>query len=295
MKVTRYFAAIVVATIAAFAAISMNAQETTSTKRILVDRSAEEVMQARKDVNDASIMDIQDRYADEARVFDGNVTTVGGGSIRAVVQDKADQGISLGAVVGGESFAGKLSPLAGVTGAYQFRRIRLGLEGYASIGYPDELSDDQSKFLELNAVGSLAVEVGRSKDLKHSFLLGGYGCFKYGKNTKYVDLGNNGYVWEKPNTFNVGGGGSFTYIYSPKWSATYHVFEMRAGVNHKLHTEGTVEQTAFAFGGKKAYFQASLTYKLMFGVGKRHSKAYNVSLKSRGYTESQIKSMANMK
>lgn len=282
-----------VALVAAFFAASV--EPAAAQRKMLGDRSAEAVEAARKDVNDASIMDIKDRYADVAYVFDGNVTTVGGGAIKDIAQDKADQGISLGAVVGGETFAGKFSPLAGISGAYQFRRIRLGLEGYVSVGHPDELSDDQSKFVEYNGVGSVAVEVFRSKSLEHSFLIGGYACFKAGKNSKYVDLGNGGYVWQKENAFNIGGGGSIGYIYSPEWSSISHMVELRVGANHKLHTEGNVEKTSFAFGGKKAYFQASISYKLMFGLGKRHAKAYNTSLKNKGYSEKQMRSMGGLK
>jgi hypothetical protein len=281
-----------VALVAAFFAASINPA---SAQRMLGDRSAQAVEEARKDINDASILDIKDRYADIAVAFDGNVTTAGGGAIKVVAQDKADQGISLGAVVGGETFAGKFSPLGGVAGSYQFRRIRLGLEGYVSVGYPDELSDDQSKFVEFNGVGSVAVEVFRSKSLEHSFLVGAYGAFKAGKNSKYVDLGNGGYVWQKENAFNIGAGGSIGYIYSPKWSSIYHMVELRVGANHKLHTEGDVEKTSFAFGGNKAYFQASVSYKLMLGLGKRHSKAYNDALKNRGYSEQQMRSIGGLK
>ena len=284
IKAIMAVAALFVATI-----VSVNAQE----KTILVDRAAEQIMQERQAVNDASINDIRDRYADRALIFDGNV--VGAGVNKGVVEDKADQGISFGPVVGGEMFAGKFSPIGGLSGAYQFRRIRLGLEGYVSIGHPDELSDDQSKFIEWNGVGSVAIEVYRSKSLEHSFLVGAYGSFKAGKNAKYVDLGNGGYVNENQNAFNIGGGGSLTWIYSREWSSISHVIELRAGANHKLHTDGSVEETKFDFGGKKAYFQASISYKLMFGLGSRHRKHYNTSLQNRGYSKSQIERMANMK
>ena len=262
-------------------------------KVILIDRSAEAVEADRKDINDASILDIKDRYADVAQAFDGNV--VGAGVIKAVAKDKADQGISLGLVVGGELYGDNFSPLGGIAGSYQFRRIRLGLEGAVGIGKPDKLSDDQKKFLEFNGFGDIAVEVYRSKNLCSSFLIGGYACFKASKNSVAVETENGGYFWDKTNAFNVGGGGSIMYIYSPKWSSISHVFQLRAGANHKLHTEkdGTTEE--FSFGGKKAYLQVGFTYKLMFGLGKRHTKQYNVSLKNKGYTESQIQGMVNMK
>ena len=290
MTVKNIIAAVAVATIVSF---NVQAQAQSDDKPFFLDRGAEEVMEYRKAVNDASILDIKDRYADVAYIAIGN--EVGAGLVKAIVQDKAYQGISVGPVVGGESFAGKLSPLAGISGAYQFRRIRLGLEGYVSVGHPDELSDDQNKFAEFNGVGSVAVELYRSKSLEHSFLVGAYGAFKAGKNSKYVDLGNGGYVWQKENAFNIGGGGSFGYIYSPKWSSIYHMVELRVGANHKLHTEGNVENTSFAYGGEKAYFQASISYKLMFGLGKRHTKQYNVSLLNQGYTKEQIRSLVGLK
>lgn len=280
-----------VAVVAAFAA-SINPA---AAQRMLGDRSAEEVMEARKDINDASILDIKDRYADIAVAFDGNVTTAGGGAIKVVAQDKADQGISIGAVVGGEMYGENFSPIGGIAGAYQFRRIRLGLEGYVSVGHPDELSDDQSKFVEFNGVGSVAVEVFRSKSLEHSFLIGGYACFKASKNSVVVETDNGSYFWDKTNAFNVGGGGSFEYIYSPKWSSVSHVFQLRVGANHKLHTEKDGTTNEFSFGGKKAYFQASISYKLMLGLGKRHSKAYNDALKNRGYSEQQMRSIGGLK
>lgn len=279
------------AAVIAVATISVNAQA--QEKTILVDRAAEQIMQDRQAVNDASILDIKDRYSDVAVAFDGNV--VGAGVVKAVAKDKADQGISFGPVVGGEYYGDNLSPLGGVAGSYQFRRIRLGLEGAVGIGKPDKLSDDQKKFLEFNGFGDIAVEVYRSKNLCSSFLIGGYACFKASKNSVVVETENGGYFWDKTNAFNVGGGGSLMYIYSPKWSTISHVFQLRAGANHKLHTEkdGTTEE--FSFGGKKAYFQVGLTYKLMFGLGNRHKKNYNTSLKNRGYTESQIQGMVNIK
>lgn len=275
------------------ATFSVNAQAQSDDKPFFLDRGAEEVMEYRKSVNDASILDIKDRYADVAVVYLGN--EVGAGAVKAVVQDKADQGISLGLVAGGELYGDNFSPLGGVAGSYQFRRIRLGLEGAVGIGKPDKLSDDQSKFVEFNGFGDVAVEVYRSKNLCSSFLVGGYACFKASKNSVVVETENGGYFWDRTNAFNVGGGGSLMYIYSPKWSSVSHVFQLRAGANHKLHTEkdGTTEE--FSFGGKKAYFQVGLTYKLMFGLGKRHTKQYNVSLKNKGYSESQIRSMAGMK
>lgn len=275
------------------ATFSVNAQAQSDDKPFFLDRGAEEVMEYRKSVNDASILDIKDRYADVAVVYLGN--EVGAGAVKAVVQDKADQGISLGLVAGGELYGDNFSPLGGVAGSYQFRRIRLGLEGAVGIGKPDKLSDDQSKFVEFNGFGDVAVEVYRSKNLCSSFLVGGYACFKASKNSVVVETENGGYFWDRTNAFNVGGGGSLMYIYSPKWSSVSHVFQLRAGANHKLHTEkdGTTEE--FSFGGKKAYFQVGLTYKLMFGLGKRHTKQYNVSLKNKGYSESQIRSMADRK
>lgn len=294
MSKIKNIAIAMMALVAAFFAASVEpaaAQE----RRMLGDHSAEAVEAERKAVNDASILDIKDRYADVAVAFDGNVTTVGGGAIKVVAQDKADQGISFGPVVGGEMFAGKFSPIGGLSGAYQFRRIRLGLEGYVSIGHPDELSDDQSKFIEYNGVGSVAVEVYRSKSLEHSFLIGGYACFKASKNSVVVETENGSYFWDKTNAFNVGGGGSFEYIYSPKWSFISHVFQLRVGANHKLHTEKDGSTSEFSFGGKKAYFQASVSYKLMFGLGKRHTKSYNDALKNKRYSESQMRSMVNMK
>lgn len=280
-----------VAVVAAFFAASVN--PAAAQRKMLGDRSAQAVEESRKAVNDASILDIKDRYADVAQAFDGNV--VGSGVIKAVAKDKADQGISIGAVVGGEYYGDNLSPIGGIAGAYQFRRIRLGLEGTIGVGKPDKLSDDQSKFVEFNGFGDIAVEVYRSKNLCSSFLIGGYACFKASKNSVVVETENGGYFWDKTNAFNVGGGGSLMYIYSPKWSSISHVFQLRAGANHKLHTEkdGTTEE--FSFGGKKAYAQIGLTYKLMFGLGNRHKKSYNASLKNRGYSEKQIEGMVNMK
>lgn len=279
------------AAVIAVATISVNAQA--QEKVILIDRSAEQIMQERQAVNDASILDIKDRYADVAQAFDGNV--VGAGVVKAVAKDKADQGISLGLVAGGEMYGENFSPIGGIAGAYQFRRIRLGLEGTIGVGKPDKLSDDQSKFVEFNGFGDVAVEVYRSKNLCSSFLIGGYACFKASKNSVVVETENGGYFWDRTNAFNVGGGGSLMYIYSPKWSSVSHVFQLRVGANHKLHTEkdGTTEE--FTFGGKKAYLQVGLTYKIMFGLGKRHTKSYNVSLKNRGYSEKQIEGMVNMK
>jgi hypothetical protein len=294
MSKIKNIAIAMMALVAAFFAASVEpaaAQE----RRMLGDHSAEAVEEARKDVNDASILDIKDRYADVALAFDGNVTTVGGGAIKVVAQDKADQGISLGLVAGGEVYGENFSPIGGIAGAYQFRRIRLGLEGTIGVGKPDKLSDDQSKFVEFNGFGDVAVEVFRSKSLKHSFLIGGYACFKASKNSVVVENENGSYFWDKTNAFNVGGGGSLMYIYSPEWNSISHVFQLRVGANHKLHTEKEGSTSEFSFGGKKAYLQVGLTYKIMFGLGKRHTKSYNDALKNKGYSEKQMRSMVGLK
>jgi hypothetical protein len=286
MSVKR-LAAVAVATIAIF---SVNAQS--SDDNFFLDRGAEEVIEYRKSVNDASVQDIADQYADVAYIAIGN--EVGAGLVKAIVQDKAYQGISVGPVVGGETFASKFSPIGGLSGAYQFRKIRLGVEGYVSIGYPDKLSDDQSNFLEWNVLTDMDYEIAKSKDLTSTILGGVYGSFKASQNAVKIESEHYGFR-DRENAFNVGGGLSLMYIYSPKWSSVYHCFQLRVGANHKLHSEkeGTTETASF--GGKKAYFQASISYKLMFGLGKRHTKQYNVSLLNQGYTKAQIRSLVGLK
>lgn len=273
------------------ATISINAQSSDEVPFFL-DRGAEEVMEYRKGVNDASVLDIEDRYADVAVVYLGN--EVGAGAVKAVVQDKAYQGISVGPVVGGEMFAEKFSPIGGLSGAYQFRKIRLGVEGYVSIGYPDKLSDDQSKFVEWNVLTDMDYEIAKSKDLTSTILGGVYGSFKASQNAVRIEGEHYGFR-DRENAFNVGGGLSLMYIYSPKWSCVYHCFQLRAGMNHKLHSEKEGSAEEASFGGKKAYFQASISYKLMFGLGKRHHKNYNVSLLNQGYTKEQIRSLVGLK
>lgn len=260
---------------------------------MLGDRSAEAVEEARKDINDASIHDGKSHYAEDGIMWDGNVTTAGGGAIKVITKEKPYQRVSVGVAVGGETFAEKFSPLAGISWRASYRKVYGMVEGYISIGHPDELSDDQRKFPEFNGVAGFGIELHRSKSLEHVVSAGVFGAFKAGKNSKYVDLGNGGYVWQAENAFNIGGGGSISYIYSPKWKSIYHMVELRIGANHKLHTEGNVENTSFAFGGKKAYFQASISYKLMFALGKR--TGYNVSLKNEGHSEKQMRSMVGLK
>lgn len=262
-----------------------------SQRTLLVDRSSSEIDSLRKDFNDSEITSQKSFYADLGLVVDGNATM----PIKAVSQDKAYQAVSVGVSLGGEMFGEDITPTAGLNVSYSYRKVRLSVEGSVGIGHPDKLSDDQDNFMEVNGFGDLMIELAKSRNLQHQFLMGAYATFKTGKNSVKIE-DEDGIFYDKTQAFNFGGGLSMSYIYSPKWSNVYHMVQLRCGLNHKLHTEKEFapesENTEFSFGGKKAYLQVGVSYKLMFGIGKRHKKVYNSSLRM---SKEQINSLVGIK
>ncbi|MCQ2734871.1 MAG: hypothetical protein MJ212_02840 [Alphaproteobacteria bacterium] len=278
---------LIVAIMAAGMFVTANAQRV-----LLVDRSSAAVDSLRKGFSDAEITGQKSFYADLGMISDGNATM----PIKAVSQGKGYQAVSFGfSLLGGELFGKDITPTAGINLSYSYRKVRFSVEGTVGIGHPDELSDDQDKFLEFNGFGDLMIELAKSRNLKHQFLMGGYATFKTGKNSVKIE-DEDGIFYDKTQAFNFGGGLSMSYIYSPKWSKVYHMVQLRCGLNHKLHTEKEFapesENTEFSFGGKKAYIQVGVSYKLMFGIGKRHKKLYNSSLRM---SEKQINSLVGIK
>lgn len=283
----RRILSLILAVMAAGMSVTANAQKT-----LLIDRNSLSIDSVRKAFNDSEITSQKSFYADLGMISDGNATQ----PTKAASQDKGYQGGSLGPTFGGELFDNYFTPTAGVNLSYSYRGVRLSVEGTVGIGHPDELSDNQEKFLEFNGFGDLMIEVAKSKNLCHQVLLGAYATFKTGKNSVKIEEDNGGYFWDKTQAFNFGGGVSLGYIYSPKWSNVYHMIQLRCGLNHKLHTEKdfaeSSENTEFSFNGKKAYIQVGVSYKLMFGLGKRHKKVYNTSLRM---GKQQINSLVGIK
>ena len=289
---------IAIAAIALVASVStVNAQDV---REVLTDRTSQEVMEFRKNLNDHNMlheMEVKGQYKDHVTAYDGNVTD----PVRLMSKYQASQGFSIGIFGGGSYFAGNFLPRVGIEATYGYRWLYGTLWGAIGSGEYDVDASKDETFLEENFGLEVGAEFAHWKDHHHQmyFLIGGE--LKLRKDFKDMSFGEDSPV-EFQYTFNGRTFGAYAgvkYQYAPRFSSWSMYVKATGGFNqnYKGNILGSVETEdykEYSIGGTKIYPEVTVTVGVNLNVFNK--KVYNQGAMNRaGLSKAQVKAMKVLK
>lgn len=268
-------------------------------REVLTDRTSQEVMEYRKNLNDHDLlheMEVKGQYKDHITAYDGNVTD----PVRLVSKYQASQGLSIGVFGRGSYFAGNFLPAVGVNATYGYRRLYGEMWFSVGRGEYDKDADRSQTFLEENFGLEGGIELINWTDHHNQiyFLVGGeLKLRKDYKNFEFEDSPID--IQYQFNGRTLGGYAGFKYLHSPRFSSWSLYVKGTAGFNQNykgniLGSVDTEKYTEYTIGGTQLYPEFTLTFGVNLSVFNK--KVYNTRMMNKlGYTKAQVKAMRTLK
>lgn len=271
----------------------VNAQDV---RQVLTDRTSQEVMEYRKDLNDHDMlheMEHKGQYKDHVVAYDGNVTD----PVRLVSKYQASQGFNFGVFGRGSYFAGNFLPAIGVSASYGYRKLYGEIWFTVGKGEYDKDADRNQTFLEENFGLEGGIEFANWKNHHHQLyaLIGGE--LKLRKDYKDMSFGEDSPV-DVQYLFNgrtFGAYAGLKYQFSPRFSSWSGYVKLTGGFNQNykgdiLGSTETDKYKEYTVGGTKLYPEVTLTVGVNLNVFNK--KVYNQkAMNKAGLTKAQVKAM----
>ena len=271
----------------------VNAQDV---RQVLTDRTSQEVMEYRKDLNDHDMlheMEHKGQYKDHVVAYDGNVTD----PVRLCSKYQASQGLSVGLFGRGSYFAGNFLPAVGVNVTYGYRRLYGSMWFTVGKGEYDKDADRNQTFLEENFGLEGGIEFAKWKNHHHQmyFLVGGE--LKLRKDYKDMSFGEDSPV-DVQYLFNGRTFGAYAgvkYQFSRPFSSWSGYVKLTGGFNQNykgdiLGSTETDKYKEYSVGGTKLYPEVTLTVGVNLNVFNK--KVYNQkAMNKAGLSKAQVKAM----
>lgn len=292
MKLNKIFAVTAIAFMASVSPVS--AQDV---RDVLTDRTSQEVMEFRKNLNDHDMlheMEHKGQYKDHVTGYDGNVTD----PVRLVSKYQGSQGFSVGVFGGCSYFAGNFLPRVGAEATYGYRWLYGTLWAAIGRGEYDKDADRDDTFREENFGLEGGIEFANWADHHNQvfFVIGGE--LKLRKDYKDFNFGDKDNAVDLMYTFNgrtLGGYAGFKYNYSPRFSSWSLYVKGTAGFNQNykgdiLGSVDTEKYKEYTIGGTKLYPEFTVTVGVNLNVFNK--KIYNhKAMNAMGLSKANVKAM----
>jgi hypothetical protein len=294
MSVKNNFAIVAIALVASVS--TANAQDV---REVLTDRTSQEVMDYRKNLNDHDMlheMEVKGQYKDHVVAFDGNVTD----PVRLMSKYQASQGFSIGIFGGCSYFAGNFLPRVGVEATYGYRWLYGTLWASAGRGVYDKDASKKEDFLEENVGLEVGAEVASWKDHHNQLYVLIGGELKLRKDFK--DFESDDSSIDMQYTFNgrtFGAYAGIKYQSSPRFSSWSWYLKATGGFNQNykgniLSSVETENYREYSIGGTKIYPEVTVTFGVNLNVFNK--KVYNTNGMSKAsLSKSQVNAMKVLK